>query len=623
MTEIEIGRHVLQPNRQLLLDGEHIHLGPRALEILTELAAANGEIVTKDELMEAVWSDVTVEENALQVHVTALRKALGEDAVRLHTIRGIGYQLDLGAAAEPGHDQGPTAAPPSLVSGTALEPAAGANVWRGRRTAIWLGGLIVAVLLLGAMWQLGIRNDPSTTQVTVMPLTAIGDEPEEAALANGITEELIVRLRRIPELEVVSGLSSSQANGNRLHGSVQVDGEEFRVFARLEDGSGEVLWTENFDRELNDLLYVEEEIAAAVASALSVSLNVGLETSGYGGTDDAEAYAHFVQGISYGFGSEIHLSLRHLERAIEIDPDFSRGWAQIVYAQSFALLNDSDASSVRDRLAAMDQASLQAIRTGPDLAIGNAARAWFLLHVNEVALAERFNQRAIRLDPGNDTEFRDRIAFIALQFGRVEDALDYVRSKALIDPIFNRQITPNHLAALFLAGRHQEVVELYEEALASGQDLPDSTLAIVAGSYFSLGDEVASERVASASQTSFMIDWALEFNEQTFPRLPPAALREWADEVYGDTGRFQLAALATRAADKGENELALSYLQLAYDRPGQASYLMLWHPYLGEVRRSEGFEQLIARLGLVDAWRESGDWGDYCRPLSESEFECF
>ena len=87
----------------MIADGERVPLGRRALDIVSVLAEAGGAIVTKDELFAAVWPGVVVEENALQVHIVALRKALGPDADRLKTIRGVGYQLDIADDVGAGH----------------------------------------------------------------------------------------------------------------------------------------------------------------------------------------------------------------------------------------------------------------------------------------------------------------------------------------------------------------------------------------------------------------------------------------------------------------------------------------------------------------------------------------
>src|SRR5215831_15226303 len=91
--EYKVGRFTLQPFRQLLEGDVPVAIGRKALDLLSVLARANGALVTKSELMGAVWPDVIVEENAIQVHITALRKVLGDDADLLTTVRGLGYRL--------------------------------------------------------------------------------------------------------------------------------------------------------------------------------------------------------------------------------------------------------------------------------------------------------------------------------------------------------------------------------------------------------------------------------------------------------------------------------------------------------------------------------------------------
>lgn len=101
-----VGRMTLEPHRQLLVENRLVHIGGKALAILSLLAEADGALVTKGELMDAVWPNVIVEENAIQVHVSAARRALGPEAVRLATVWGRGYRLD----ATPG--QVPAEVPP-------------------------------------------------------------------------------------------------------------------------------------------------------------------------------------------------------------------------------------------------------------------------------------------------------------------------------------------------------------------------------------------------------------------------------------------------------------------------------------------------------------------------------
>jgi DNA-binding winged helix-turn-helix (wHTH) protein len=93
MPEYRVGRFTLKPRRELLHDGAPVAIGRKAIELLSVLAEAQGALVTKDELMAAVWRKVIVEDNAIQVHVAALRKALGGDAQQLSTVHGLGYRL--------------------------------------------------------------------------------------------------------------------------------------------------------------------------------------------------------------------------------------------------------------------------------------------------------------------------------------------------------------------------------------------------------------------------------------------------------------------------------------------------------------------------------------------------
>src|SRR5688572_24470288 len=213
LDEIRLGSRTLQLRRQLLANGRREPIGKRALDILSVLAEAGGEIVTKDELLDSVWPGVTVEENALQVHVVALRKALGPEADRLRTIRGVGYQLDVDPELEP-RDPTPRVAtareeptPALAVSPGAEAPArstvaipavgrrlARAGAWaHSHRIAIALAGLLV---VLAGAWtlfgsEIGLRPE-ERIPVVVRALTASGSgDRTEAALASGITDELI------------------------------------------------------------------------------------------------------------------------------------------------------------------------------------------------------------------------------------------------------------------------------------------------------------------------------------------------------------------------------------------------------------------------------------------------
>ena len=172
----------MQPRRQLLAGGERVALGRRALDIISVLAEARGGIVTKDELLEAVWPGVIVEENALQVHIVALRKALGPEAERLKTIRGVGYQLDVNGEAEL-HAMGPSGDPlegdrPTPAPSPLSQASGGIAAWsslRRFRPAL-IATAVLAVLLTVGLFvgpKLGIGGG-ERIPVVVRPRQPVG-----------------------------------------------------------------------------------------------------------------------------------------------------------------------------------------------------------------------------------------------------------------------------------------------------------------------------------------------------------------------------------------------------------------------------------------------------------------
>lgn len=246
----------LQPReRRLLSTGEPVALGARAFDVLLALAGRHGELVTKSELLEAVWPDAVVEENNLQVHVSALRKVLGHEVIA--TIPGRGYrfigQLQPVATAVPAalarEDGVPTVGNGSPAGASVVPPASMAR--------------------------------PS---IAVLPFANPGAEPDQAFFADGLAEGIIARLARSKWLFVIARNSSfsfrdaeldvrqvSRQLGVRylVSGSVRRAANRLRATAQLSDViGGEQLWSEQYDRDIADLFALEDDIASAVASAV-------------------------------------------------------------------------------------------------------------------------------------------------------------------------------------------------------------------------------------------------------------------------------------------------------------------------------------------------------------------
>jgi len=638
LDEVRLGSRTLQPGRQLLAGGRREPLGKRALDILSMLAEARGEIVTKDELLDAVWPGVTVEENALQVHIVALRKALGPEADRLKTIRSVGYQLDIDMQLEPAADRAavtpvPVIGPARLDQArtAAMANPRGLNVaamWASARRHRWAIGLMALLVVLAGAWtqfgdDVGLRQQ-ERIPVVVRALAASGKaDRTEAALAGGITDELIVRLRRLPELRIATAEADGRVPADSfkrayiVDGSIRSSGDRLRVTARLSDADGEILWSETFDRGIADLFEVQEAIAASISDALGVSLDVGANSAAYGGTDNPEAFAAYLEYKAHVFDQDQSVAVRHLERALALDPDYIKALAAL--STSFGV--QSNLAATRERalalLAKMDNSTARALAADPDLWIGHAARGNYYNERKDYAAAAASFRRVEELDQGIDPELRNFLASYALLNGRAREALSLLDSNEAIDPITRND--PIRVWALASLGRHEEAIELFEKLSANDPISAQQYARYVVMGHLQLGHKA--KAIQFAEHHDVAMD-RFDAHDEGLTAMSRQELRQWATRRFGEGGKVQIVGAAQDASLDGHPKLALDLLRLALEKPGGYGINSLWFPTMANARRTAGFEKFVTDLGLVRFWRESGQWPDACRPVSATDFTC-
>jgi TolB-like protein/tetratricopeptide (TPR) repeat protein len=294
--EVRFGPFLLDLSRkQLTRGGAPVRLGARSMDILCALAAGKGELVTKDQLMAQVWSGKIVEENAIQVHVSALRKALDEEqngASYVVTVPGRGYRFVF----------------PS--------PSPGSQLSSGR---------------------LDLPDKPS---IAVLSFDNLSGDREQEYFAAGIAEDIIAALARARWFFVIARNSSfafkdktvevkqiAQHLGVQyvLEGSVRKSGDRVRITAQLIDApAGVQIWGERFDRELRDIFAVQDEITERVAGAIEPELlkSEGLRATARG-TSSLTAWDLVRQGTwqFHQITQPTHFRARELFReAIRLDP---------------------------------------------------------------------------------------------------------------------------------------------------------------------------------------------------------------------------------------------------------------------------------------------------------------
>jgi adenylate cyclase len=327
--------------RKLLRDDQPVRLGRRPLDILCHLASANGGVVSKDELMARLWPGRVVEEGNLHVHVSALRKALGEDGEGhsyIVTVPGRGYRL----------------------AGLAGSPGAAVSVAQG----------------------LPLPDKPS---IAALAFQNMSGDPEQEYFADGMVEEIITALSRIRWLFVVARNSSfaykGQAAGVKqigrelgvryvLEGSVRKAGGRVRVAAQLiQAETGTHLWADRFDGSLEAIFDLQDQVAVSVAGVIEPTLQAAeVRRSSERQTRDLTAYDLYLRALPHVTGREkerLKRALQLLMHAIERDPHYGPALAQIAYCHYQLDLHGWAQDREQNRLNSIDFAR-QALRNAPD-----------------------------------------------------------------------------------------------------------------------------------------------------------------------------------------------------------------------------------------------------------------
>lgn len=345
---------------QISRAGECLRLEPKAIELLVFLARRKGDVVSREELLTALWPGVIVGDNALTQVVAKLRKALGDTAREPTYIEAIskrGYRLI--ASVEQ----------PDRVADR-RQPAGPADSGRSR-LPMWLGiaaGALTVMAILVAAWlvQRPSDNDPSSEQaksqtplqaatlptVIVRPFEAIGADAEKL-IARGLTADLVNDLSRVSGLWVVSaseadvatlraGDHASNASAGRyaLGGTLQSDGKTMRLQVRLSDfDAGRQLWSHRFEREVRDLFAVQDELVRSILEQLPIKVSQAERASlAQRYTRNVDAYELFLRGqaaVQARRRAQNELARELYWKAIALDPAFSRAYAGL--AMTYAL----------------------------------------------------------------------------------------------------------------------------------------------------------------------------------------------------------------------------------------------------------------------------------------------
>ncbi len=336
-----------------------------------------------------------------------------------------------------------------------------------RRVWLWLAFALAGCAILSAVTY-GILHRSPPIPIAVLPLVNLDRNPDHDYFADGLTGEIIRNLSIIEGLAVRSQTSSFALKGKSqnvhdvgkqleaeyvLEGSVLLSGQQLRINAQLVRVRDDFpLWSGKYDRELTDVIAVQDEISRGIVNGLRLKLGQGrrrYETSAEAYDLYLHARALQIQRGQRGFDE----SIGPLEEATVKDPSFAPAYAGL--AAAYALRSGESRQDIPDEVRKMREAAEQAMRLDPLLAEAHDALGMLYARDARWVESEKSFRRAIELDPNNSTSHSGYALYLLWSLGRVDEALHQLRIVEKNDPL-SPQIQFDLGWSLIAVGRYDE-----------------------------------------------------------------------------------------------------------------------------------------------------------------------
>jgi TolB-like protein len=513
---------------------------------------------------------------------------------------------------------------------------------RGEQRVTGVELFIVAVLLAiggGLLWRVAhAPNDappvaaaapvsaPATIAVpadlksiAVLPLVNTSGDPSNEYFSDGLSEELISVLARIPDLKIIGRTSSfrfkntnddSRTIGERLgvanllEGSVRKQGEHVRIAVDLITAvDGRQLWSATYDRELKDIFAVQTEIASAVVEQLKLKLLGGVAAV-HAPTRDPSlpAYTAMLQGahlIPNFNETDTRKAIVYFEEATRLDPQYALAYARLGSAwRSLSALYLSDPAEVADAYQRAQTAAEKALKLAPDLSEAHLALGYVkLTAMLDFAGADVEFRRAIESAPG-DYRPVDAVAYLLAAQGRLDEAEATARRAIELDPL---SITPQfNLARIEMASNRLDEAENNVRKAIALQPMLSHAYAYLTTIDLMRNDPVAARRDADLEPAGFWHDYAdaLARQREGDRAMADAALNGLI-EKYSYGGPFQIAVVC---ALRKEPDRAFEWLDRAWKVKDSGMTQLFVTPFLLDYRNDPRFVAIAAKLG-VDSTR--------------------
>ena len=511
-------------NHLLWRNGDRVPVPPKNYDVLAYLVDRAGQVVTQDEILEALWPETYVNPEVLRKYILEIRKTLGDRPDKpefIETLPKRGYRFVAPVIEENGAASQHLPASVAVKDEAAAVPAANEPVTlesvpqgaisakleapsRGRD--VWKPAIVVVVVILfvgiASNYLLRSRNriratSPDSRSIAVLPFADLSPARNQDYFSDGLSEQLIHDLARVSGLKVVGRSSAFQFKNknedvreigrklgvaNVLEGSVRREGNRVRITAELiKAQDGFQLWSQTYDRKINDIFAVQDDIARAATEALQVKL---LGTNGQPvpstvASANPEAYEAYLQGryfLGQGHSKEaLTKALAYADEAIKLDASYAPALALRAAVQGrmagFSLvdLNEGSQKARED--------ARRAIELDPNSAPGYLALARIQNDYDWDWEAAKISlSKAGELEPGSPDVLRHR-GYIFRETGNLDEAIKLNEQAIALDPLR----IDFHLGqgyTLYLAGRYREAEAELQKALELNPKAPFAHLTL-------------------------------------------------------------------------------------------------------------------------------------------------
>jgi len=417
---------VLDIHRRELRRGAHmVSVTPQVFDLLAHLIRNRDHVVSKDDLIDAIWNGRIVSDAAVTTRLNAARSAIGDSGEEQRLIKTLprkGFRF-VGSVLEP-QEGTPTAAPE--------EP---------RRPNLTL---------------------PDKPSIAVLPFANLNADPEQEYLADGIVEDIIIELSRFSELFVIARNSSFQYKGKAidvrqvgrelgvryvLEGSVRRGSDRIRISAQLIDAAtGAHRWAERYDRTFEDVFAVQDEAVRTIVAILAAHVRMAeVERTRAKPPSSWQAYDYYLKAADTFFNSfnrsftvdALYEARRLLRQSLAIDPNNARPYAVLALTYVACWYHHVDGDFLSPR--ALDQAhhfGRKAVELDPNLPEAHASLGFCLMFRRELDASIAAFERANALNPNCVNWINWQFAPALVRVGEARRAIDVINRYLRLDPLY-------------------------------------------------------------------------------------------------------------------------------------------------------------------------------------------